>query len=219
MAEQEDSKPFLERFLKEEGYHTQDENYYGRVEQTFRSSIPHIKDGGLILDWGCAKGHTTLELANLCPRSTVIGIDIWVGNTEDTKKTLEEARKGYVSKFHDILSNNQQVYLGGELKLPSSFILADGFEAPFPDEKFDAVYCMNNLYFVLKKMKKGIANKRFHEVGRLVKSNGYLLISGYDAHQIIEFAILQKKDDGFMLKEVSSTEAKSLKKSLEPILI
>ncbi|HLD33165.1 MAG TPA: class I SAM-dependent methyltransferase [Candidatus Nanoarchaeia archaeon] len=57
------------------GYWISDVTRYGRVRETFGASLPYLNHQS-ILDFGCSRGLTSIELADICPDSTVVGIDI-----------------------------------------------------------------------------------------------------------------------------------------------
>ncbi|MDE1865292.1 MAG: class I SAM-dependent methyltransferase [Candidatus Micrarchaeota archaeon] len=167
------------KWLLSEGYHNNEFTYYGRVKAEFGDSTPVLKEGSRVLDWGCSVGVTTIELANLHKGCEVTGLEV----------------RGYLKCFTDHIIAQVKAdpsYLGNRippelrraikvperLLLPKEFLVADGFKAPFPDHSFDAVYCMNNLYYVLNTLDDHRRFERFHQVIRLVRPGGYFMLSG-----------------------------------------
>jgi SAM-dependent methyltransferase len=163
-----------------EGYHNESKTYYGRVGVHFGNHTPVFEAGARILDLGCSKGLTTIELANIHRGCEVLGIEV----------------RGYLKGFMDYISErvgDNGLYLwrhvppglrhrvsGIErrMALPAGFIIGDGFKSSFPDKSFDAVYCMGNIYYVMNQLDDQTRNERFRQVFRLVKDGGYLLVSG-----------------------------------------
>lgn len=131
-----------------------------------RGRLPKISLGN-ILDLGCSSGVTTQEIADIYQDSQIIGIDV-------NHRRLRIASG---------LNSNANIH----------FLLADGYQMPFSDLAFDAVFCMNNLNQVIgcemisRKKLVEIAN----EIARVIKPRGYLMFSGQDR------SIMQKSDSGF----------------------
>lgn len=168
----------------EEGYHNQVDTYYGRVSACFGDFKADLKPGSRILDWGCSMGYTTIELANIYRNCSVTGLEVRGYLREFIGHAVQEAKR---NRSH--LEMHIPPWLWGKVDLPEvlrfpfKFVIADGFNAPFRDETFDAVYCMNNLYYTLVHGKKGdisgdLVEKRMGQVLRLVKHGGYMFVSG-----------------------------------------
>ena len=151
---------------------------YGRVKRVFGKVLPEIPSGR-ILDLGCSVGDTTQELSMLYPRLNIIGIDI---NPLAVKAAIRE--------------------YGNSEKL--KFVVADGYKSPFPDETFDAIFCMNNISFAYKtwedsdNLRDEFFRNAIQSIGRMVKDEGWLLISGEGR------AVSQKFNNKF--KNPSSTK-------------
>jgi SAM-dependent methyltransferase len=187
----------------EGGYHNQTETYYGRVAVTFGSHAPSLGPGSKILDWGCSRGLTTIELANLNAGCEVVGIEVRRYMDALIRHTLEQT-----SRDGRYLLNHVPPELTGKIHgikqrmlLPKRVFIADGFSAPFRDGSFDAVYCMNSLYYVLNRLDDHRRFERFQQVIRLVKSGGYLMFSGGGSSKDLDsvFVMVMRKEDGEMV--------------------
>jgi len=211
------SKCFAETYTPEKGYHTASRCYYGRVAETFGRNLPRIKQAR-ILDFGCSIGWTTIELANLYPDSSVIGIDIRRYSILDALQNRDRTKKeGIVAEFRDILVGNHLVYRPC-LKTPDHFFIADGFHAPFKAETFEAVFCMNNIYYIVSHAEKQLATERLNQIARLVKPGGFLLISGCSTDLENDYIILKKRAQGFVQHKISVIKYPQSKRCLEIIL-
>jgi SAM-dependent methyltransferase len=128
--------------------------------------LPKISRG-IILDLGCSSGLTTQEIARIYQDSSVIGIDI-------NPEKIQEARS---------LNENPNI----------NFVIADGYNMPFPDSAFNGVFCMNNLNQAIGcEVVSGEGLVRIaNEIGRVIKSKGHLMFSGEDE------TIMQKRGSGF----------------------
>ncbi len=140
------------------GYHTLDLSYCGRVRETFGKDPPQLLHGN-ILDIGCSLGETTLELSTLYPQATVFGIDINISRI----KYASDMIKGK-NVFH---------------------LVADGLNIPFPENSYDAVFCMNNIYHVLAnpprpKNSLRLAHDSLRGLAPVVADQGYLLLSSLE---------------------------------------
>lgn len=186
-----EDQPMWKRYPMSAGYWNSSSTFASRVRLNFGSFIPKVSDGSWILDFGCSLGLTTIALANIHKKSNVIGIDI--------------NRVGYLANYCGVQEmysamKECRFYLGnGYKKSPYAFLIADGFHAPFKDGSFEAVYCMNNLYYLLKDIKPDLLTLRFNQVGRVVKEGGYLLISGNNAGIGSDSIVLQKRESGFQV--------------------
>ncbi len=178
------------------GYHIDPTTHYYRAKSEFSGSNIKISDNGLILDWGCSLGVSTLAIANLHRNADVIGLDISkIRINIATTKTIKNASLGFVSVYSKNLSCMVREYIDevNGIRLPKGFIIADGYNAPFSNNTFDAIYCMNNLYYVLNNTIEHSALKKIKNILRLIKNNGYLLISGTNNSIVQESVILQNK--------------------------
>jgi ubiquinone/menaquinone biosynthesis C-methylase UbiE len=189
-----------EKWTLPEGYHNEHQTYYGRVHMHLRGSLVKLKPKSKILDWGSSRGVTTIELANIYPDCDVTGIDVrrfWKAFSE---YLVEEIAKN-PSYLKNYLHSDLRVgyAIPRQIKFPKEFISADGFDAPFANGTFDAVFCMNNIYYVLTQMESAKAKERLRQVTRLVKRGGYLVVSGADISEgEVTLAVLQKQSSGEM---------------------
>jgi ubiquinone/menaquinone biosynthesis C-methylase UbiE len=101
-----------------------------------------------ILDVGCGAGHTTSYIAKNYDCS-VTGVDI-------SAEVLERAVEFYKDEPHYQKMN---------------FLVGSATKLPFADQSFDAVLCESVLFFVADKQ------AAIHEMGRVVKPNGYLALN------------------------------------------
>lgn len=189
-----------EKWTLPEGYHNEHQTYYGRVYMHLRGSLVKLEPKSKILDWGCSRGLTTIELANIYPDCELTGIDVDAFWKTFSQCLIEEIAKDPACLRNYLHSDLRVGYsLPREIKLPKEFITADGFDAPFADGAFDAVFCMNNIYYTLSQMDRAKAKQRLQQVTRLVKNDGYLVISGADISELeVTLAVLQKQSSGEM---------------------
>lgn len=190
----------------EKGYHNQVDSYYGRVSMSLGRFKSDVGPEGMVLDWGCSKGFTTIELANIYD-CKVIGIDVRGYLRRLIDHTLDKAKNdsGYLLR-HVPPGLKSKIKVPKRLRLPSSFVMADGFKAPFSDGTFDAVYCMNNIYYVLAFMHRDVARQRMEQVSRLVKNGGHLIITGNgigDADSNINSFIFRKRNNQLELVDTN----------------
>ena len=83
------------------GYWISDVTRYGRVRETFGASLPYLNHQS-ILDFGCSRGLTSVELADIYPDSRVVGIDIDTHRSPLHHPRLRFVRAdGYRAPFHD----------------------------------------------------------------------------------------------------------------------
>jgi len=113
-----------------------------------------VINNGLILDLGCSTGMTTRELSRFYPDSKIIGIDL----------------------RREVIKNQSFDRI--------CYFAADGFNPPFQDSVFDAVFCMNNLIFPLFESHCKDLKPNFSRVVKLVKIGGYLLFSTDNYYEI-----------------------------------
>ena len=166
------------QYASEIGYHIAGGTYPNRVGKTFGKDLPKIRRGR-ILDWGCSIGQTTIDLATLYPDATVLGIDINPRNLCLSDESVSDARQGFARLGDHVIKCP-----GKEYKIPAGFILGDGFKPPFPDNTFNAVFCMNNLYYLHLYRTNEHIRKQLPKIASIVKPGGYLLVSG-DTNYII----------------------------------
>jgi SAM-dependent methyltransferase len=197
--------PLSRRLKLTDGYHNCLSTYYGRVINTFGANIPEIRHGGKVLDWGCSKGYTTFELANIHEGCSVIGIELrgymkaFMDHTtqmvEDDPRYLRRITEPWVRKQMDFRKRPA---------MPEKFVFCDGFKAPFRSGTFDAVYCMNNLYFALNLMPTDTARARFKAVARLIKPGGYLLVSGNNegGENSVSSFVLRRTENGMRFEHI-----------------
>ncbi len=147
-------------------YHSIYSTFEKRFWEMFRGAHPKI-DGRDILDLGCNDGTVTEEICQAYPHAGVIGIDI-----NEAAIKIAKMRNGNAQYFLD-----------------------DGYRSAFPAESFDAVFCNNNVYYALSYMKDNEAREALTGIGRLVKPNGILIISG---GLPVDYIILKKQNGSFM---------------------
>jgi len=187
------------RYASETEYHITGGTYPDRVKNTFGKDLPKIRHGR-ILDMGCSIGQTTIELATRYPDSTIIGIDINPCNLCLSDESISDARQGF-----DRLGDQVIKCSGREYKMPTGFILGDGFRPPFPDNTFNAVFCMNNIYYMHLHRTNEHVRRRLPQIANIVKPGGYLLVSGNTNY------IILRKIKGTLKEHRISDELCSLK--------
>ncbi|KAI0420226.1 ubiE/COQ5 methyltransferase [Xylaria grammica] len=110
------------------GHHASVVNSHAR--RTAKNSaaflIPHIKPHYRILDVGCGPGSITIDLAQLVPQGSVIGIDA----------------------VEDVLSQARELARARGVEGNLTFQQHDANELPFGDGEFDVVYCHQVLQHV-----------------------------------------------------------------------
>ena len=154
-------------------YHTNTLSHHRRIEMVFKEKLPKI-DNGLILDMGCSRGFTTHDLSVFYSTSKVIGIDI---NKEAIDYAISSGKKGI-------------------------FLEGDGYRHNFQDD-FDAIFCMNNLYYNLENRKYSW-KESFNHLKNSIKEKGYLLISGVSGDYEEDFIILKKQNGILSLHDRSN---------------
>ncbi len=194
------------RYKAWRGYHNQVDTYYGRVRLSFGDSLPNIRRGGRVLDWGCGDGYTTIELANIYRNCVVIGIELreYLRGFIDYTVRMAKEDPGHL-RMHIPPDLKRRVPVERNPVFPYKFVMADGFHAPFRKGTFDAVYCMNNLYYTLGTPEPGLARKRVQQVGGLVREGGHLLISGNNGGEDRKtFVIIEKNEGKLVLEQVNN---------------
>ena len=140
---------------------------YGRVSDTFPTEVQPRILLGTILDLGCSTGESSQEISKLYPFCHVIGIDV-------NENSIRRARQSNMNPNLD-------------------FFVEDGYQMPFSNSIFKAVFCMNNLNQAIGC--EMVSDKRIveiaREIGRVIKPRGYLMFSGQDK------AIMRKVRSGF----------------------
>ena len=157
-------------FSGQEGYWTRDVTYARRLHGIFGNSLP-ITVTGNVLDLGCNIGVTTEELCEFLPNARVMGIDI--------SKTSIEAANSRPNRS-------------------AKYELMDGYKSQYPDNSFDAVFCNNNVSYVVPTVSEDKGTEIIQGITRLVKPNGYLVLSeGGASIDASKYVVYQKIDDRF----------------------
>lgn len=179
-------------------YHTNPMTYYHRTKREFEGISLDIKTSDQLLDFGCSTGVSTLAIANYFQTRNVIGLDISETRVGIAKnKTIPSTKKGYVVVYNNSIASLVKEDISKETILPKFFVVADGFYAPFNDKTFKAVFCMNNIYYILNKSKPDDFLIKMKGITRLVSDSGYLLISGTDNLINNELVIFQNNNSNF----------------------
>ncbi|KAI1191348.1 ubiE/COQ5 methyltransferase [Nemania serpens] len=112
------------------GHHASVVNSHARrtAENSAAFLIPHIKPHYRILDVGCGPGSITIDLAQLVPQGSVVGIDA-------VEVVLSQARE--LARARGVEGN-------------LTFQQHDANELPFADGEFDVVFCHQVLHHVHK---------------------------------------------------------------------
>ncbi|KAI1130916.1 ubiE/COQ5 methyltransferase [Nemania abortiva] len=110
------------------GHHASVVNSHSRrtAQNSAAFLIPHIKPHYRILDVGCGPGSITVDLAQLVPQGSVIGVD----TSEDV---ISQARD--LARTRGVTANLE-------------FQKSDGSKLPFGDDEFDIVFCHQVLHHV-----------------------------------------------------------------------
>lgn len=120
------------------------------IFHAFKGDLPPIKRG-VILDWGCSYGGSTRELARHYSDSQILGID------------LNQERLNWIPREPNI-----------------KLIRCDGYNLPFDKEHFDAIFCMNNLWWLLDDKQLNLSDKMIRKIlSRItpfVKQGGYFSV-------------------------------------------
>ncbi len=182
-----------EKYPRRDGYHLHYKTLVRRSETAFEGAKLEIGAGDTVLDWGCSEGVSTVVLANQLKNSTVIGLDISETRIRiATRRTIRQALDGYVSVYSPTIGSLIHEYLDTYQCAPRGFVVADGYQSPFADGIFQAVYCNHNLYYVMEEMEPETLRARMHSIVRLIKPGGYLLISGWDDYDMPAAVIFQR---------------------------
>lgn len=182
-------------------YHAEPTTYYHRTLREFEGFKMEVLAGDRILDWGCSTGISTIAIANMHPLASVVGIDVDpMRILIAQRKTVKCAKQGYVTVYSNSLGCMVHEYIGdfsktADIRLPTGFMVADGFHAPFRDRAFRAVYCTNNLYFMLDNMPEEEKAKSLRSISRMVSDSGFLLVAGTTLVQ--RSFVLRRTSSGF----------------------
>ncbi|KAI1424428.1 ubiE/COQ5 methyltransferase [Xylaria sp. FL1777] len=119
-----------EQAVYSHGHHASVVNSHARrtAEDSAAFLIPHIKPHYRILDVGCGPGSITIDLAQLVPEGSVVGVD-----------TVE-----------DVLSQARDLARARGVEGNLTFQRQDANELPFADGEFDIVFCHQVLHHVHK---------------------------------------------------------------------
>lgn len=133
---------------------------FGEFESRFGNGIylPKISSG-LILDVGCSRGDTTLDLAYLYPDCEILGIDLDQSRIESTSTVLEEYPK-FAKRMRFQVAN---------------FYRLRKF---FPPSTFTGIFAMNNISHVARNINllgHLVIAKEFFDA---LKEGGYLCLAG-----------------------------------------
>lgn len=162
-------------------YHADPTTHYYRAFREFEGFKINVHQGENILDWGCSFGVSTLAIANIYPNANVIGLDIDLYRIRRALlHTLVDAKSGYVTVYSKSIGCMVHEYIDNynNLKLPEFFVVADGFKTPFAHSAFKAIFCMNNLYYMLNIIPKEELSSSITHILKLLSEDGYLFVSG-----------------------------------------
>ncbi|KAH8160988.1 hypothetical protein CIB48_g7273 [Xylaria polymorpha] len=135
--------------------------------------IPHIEPHYRILDVGCGPGSITIDLAQLVPQGSVIGLD----------------------SVDDVLSQARELARERGVEGNLTFQRNDANELPFSDGEFDIVYCHQVLHHVNDPV--GILK----EMARVTRKGGLVAAREVDYGAVVwypELPGIQKWEDVHM---------------------
>ncbi len=179
-------------------YHTNPMTYFHRTKREFEGVKIKISKSDELLDWGCSTGVSTLVIANYFQTNNVTGLDISETRVRIAKnKTVPSVKKGYVVVYNQSIASLVKEHVSEGILLPKLFVVADGFYSPFKDGTFKAVFCMNNIYYILTKSNPIEFSIKMKGVTRLISDGGYLVISGTDNYVNNELVIFQNNSGNF----------------------
>lgn len=169
-------------------------NYSERVITTFKLDLPRdITEP--ILDLGCSLGKTTEELKKLFSNSLVIGLEYKSSLLRELRFRLKRGIKKTCGE---------------------KYVWGDGYFPPFREQSFGAVFCMNNLGFVVDILGECEDRKKVlsfaKDIGDLVKDDGYLLISTFDAYRV-----LRRKGKIFKIEAKSNLDVPDFEEAFDLI--
>ena len=155
-------------------YHRCIKTEKGRVKDFLAPYIPSDLEGN-ILDVGCSKGITTMELATLYPDRLVIGCDMNPEVIEESKRLQGSDIGGRVSFYHSNIF---------ELK-----------SSPLRHMKFGGIFMMNNLYHGLShsRMTDEQIRLTLDLVSKITEEEGYFIVSSTR-----DYLILKRNNGGFV---------------------
>ncbi|MEM0201208.1 MAG: methyltransferase domain-containing protein [Candidatus Micrarchaeaceae archaeon] len=192
------SKDLPDSFNSENCYHTNPMTYFYRTKREFEGVNLNINKTDKLLDWGCSTGVSTLAIANYFQTNNVIGLDISETRVRIAiNKNIPSANNGYVIVYNNSIGSLVKEQIPEKLIIPNFFLISDGFYPPFKDGTFKAVFCMNNIYYILNKSKPNDLSLKIKGITRLVSNEGYLIISGTDNLINNEMIILKNKSGNF----------------------
>ena len=157
-------------------------SYYGRASSTFGSDVlnylkEHIQEGR-ILDSGTSSGAVATELAIILgDQVSVVGLDIHTRAIELAKQ--QETQEKSVAGEN---APEQPKTVEGRAALAKrlNWVQGDSYFPPFPNDSFEAVFMMNNIYHIIQS--KDISQHELKIVLKnqlaILKPGGYLCISG-----------------------------------------
>lgn len=135
----------------------------------FKEFEKYIQDKNYILDLGCGNGRL-FEMFNN-KKINYTGVD-------NCKKLIKEAKNKYSL-------------------LGASFLVADALDAPFGDQKFDAVFCIAVLNHIPS---KELRIEFLKNAKKILKNNGILIMTNWNLYQKKYFMLVIKS---FFIKIVS----------------
>ncbi|WP_022853585.1 methyltransferase domain-containing protein [Thermodesulfatator atlanticus] len=110
--------------------------------------INFAPEEGLFLDIGTGTGHLAIELAKLCPKISIVAVDL-------SENMLTVAREN--AQKEGVLER-------------INFMKADAKNIPFPSESFDCVYCHNMLHHIPQPI------ELLREIKRVAKKDAAILV-------------------------------------------
>jgi SAM-dependent methyltransferase len=171
-------------------YHLTTHTESDRIERMYGDCLPPLA-AGRVLDWGCSRGITTVELQRRYPSCDIVGIDV------HCEKILA-ARSAEELRVASAAGPTKSI----------DFRVADGYTL---DEQFDAVFCNNNISYVFQRVLDGLCASSARPVIRsilsavtqLVADNGYLAIAGHRMNRPMQydFVIFRRDGDQFIIHD------------------
>jgi len=162
---------------------------YGRVSDTFPTEVQPRILLGTILDLGCSTGESSQEISKLYP-GTILDLGCSTGeSSQEISKLYPFCHVIGIDVNENSIRKARQFNMNPNL----DFFVEDGYQMPFSNSIFKAVFCMNNLNQAIGC--EMVSDKRIveiaREIGRVIKPRGYLMFSGQDK------AIMRKVRSGF----------------------
>ncbi|SFC48679.1 Methyltransferase domain-containing protein [Flexibacter flexilis DSM 6793] len=125
-------------------------------------SLP-ITDGAQVLEIGHGNAHHLPEFLHKAANIQYVGLEV-------SQTMYEEAQK-----------ENAQTIAAGQAR----FLLTDGTHIPAPDAHFDIIFSVNTVYFWQNPV------NYIREIGRVLKSGGYLCLSFVEKDSMQKLAFTQ----------------------------